>query len=142
MSAEVAEWKGRQRSAMAQQLLLEEESLKRLEEAAAANEADAIKGSVHGGMFGGSEIDESMFDAPNMVKVSLRVFVLDVFVLPQHSVFVLHLVLLLRSHVDGGCSKTDLRLTCCKAPCQCFHVSCPGLSSLSSKACDMLLTPT
>lgn len=69
MADEVAEWKGRQRAAMAQQLQLEEESLARLEAAAAANEADAVKGSVHGGMFGGSELDESMFDAPNMVKV-------------------------------------------------------------------------
>lgn len=67
MKDEVAEWKGRQRTAMAQQLQLEEESLARLVAAAASNEADAVKGSVHGGMFGGS--DESMFDAPNMVKV-------------------------------------------------------------------------
>lgn len=65
----MAEWKGCQRAAMAQQLQLEEESLARLEAAAAANEADAVKGSVHGGMFGGSDIDESQFDAPNMVKV-------------------------------------------------------------------------
>jgi hypothetical protein len=69
MKDEVAEWKGRQRAAMAQQLQLEEESLARLEAAAAANEADGPKGSVHGGMFGGSDIDESQFDAPNMVKV-------------------------------------------------------------------------
>lgn len=69
MTDEVAEWKGRQRAAMEQQLQLEEESLARLEAAAAANEADAVKGSVHGGMFGGSDIDESQFDAPNMVKV-------------------------------------------------------------------------
>lgn len=69
MKDEVAEWKGRQRAAMAQQLQLEEESLARLEEAAAKNEADAVKGSVHGGMFGGSEVDHSAFDAPNMVKV-------------------------------------------------------------------------
>lgn len=69
MTDEVAEWKARQRVAMAQQLQLEEESLARLEAAAAANEADATKGSVHGGMFGGSEVDESAFDAPNMVKV-------------------------------------------------------------------------
>jgi hypothetical protein len=69
MKDEVAEWKGRQRAAMAQQLQLEEESLARLEEAAATSEADAVKGSVHGGMFGGSDVDESMFDAPNMVKV-------------------------------------------------------------------------
>lgn len=69
MADEVAEWKGRQRAAMAQQLQLEEESLARLEAAAAANEADGAKGSVHGGMFGGSELDESIFDAPNMVKV-------------------------------------------------------------------------
>jgi hypothetical protein len=69
MSEEVAEWKGRQRAAMAHQLQLEEESLARLEAAAAANEADAVKGSVHGGMFGGSDVDESLFDAPNMVKV-------------------------------------------------------------------------
>jgi hypothetical protein len=69
MQDEVAEWKGRQRAAMAQQLQLEEESLARLEAAAANSEADAVKGSVHGGMFGGSEVDESVFDAPNMVKV-------------------------------------------------------------------------
>ena len=69
MSDKVAEWKGRQRAAMAQQLQLEEESLARLEAAAANSDSDPVKGSVHGGMFGGSEIDESMFDAPNMVKV-------------------------------------------------------------------------
>lgn len=69
MKDEVAEWKGRQRAAMAEQLQLEEESLARLEAVAATNDADATKGSVHGGMFGGSEVDESMFDAPNMVKV-------------------------------------------------------------------------
>lgn len=69
MTDEVAEWKGRQRIAMAEQLKLEDESLARLEAAAASSDGDATKGSVHGGMFGGSEIDESIFDAPNMVKV-------------------------------------------------------------------------
>jgi hypothetical protein len=70
MADEVAEWKGRQRVAMEQQLALEEESLGRLEAAAAAaGEADATKGSVHGGMFGGSDVDESIYDAPNLVKV-------------------------------------------------------------------------
>lgn len=73
MKDEVAQWKGRQRTAMAHQLQLEEESLARLE-AAAADDADAVKGSVHGGMFGGSEIDESLFDAPNMVKVRTAVW--------------------------------------------------------------------
>jgi len=60
MPDEVAAWKAQQRTAMAQQLQLEEESLARLEAAAAAN------GSTDGlGKGGGDDgEDESVYDAP------------------------------------------------------------------------------
>lgn len=69
MADEVAAWKAQQRTAMAQQLQLEEESLARLEAAAAASGADGLGGAAD------DEEDESVYDAPGHVKVRNRMAV-------------------------------------------------------------------
>jgi hypothetical protein len=65
MTDEVVAWKAQQRVAMAQQLQLEEESLARLEAAAAAN--GSADGLARAG--GDDDEDESAYDAPGLVKV-------------------------------------------------------------------------
>ncbi len=67
MADEVAAWKAQQRSAMAVQLTLEEESLARLEAAGAANK----EASVHGmrGAMAEQDEDEAQYDRPGLVKV-------------------------------------------------------------------------
>jgi hypothetical protein len=74
MPDEVATWKAQQRTAMATQLQLEEESLARLEAAAAAKAAEGGEVSVHGirqgiGHLLEEDEDEKVFDAPGLVKV-------------------------------------------------------------------------
>jgi hypothetical protein len=75
MPDEIAAWKAQQRTAMAVQLQLEEESLARLEAAAAAKAAEGGETSVHGirqglGQLMEEDEDEKVFDAPGLVKVS------------------------------------------------------------------------
>jgi hypothetical protein len=75
MPDEVAAWKAQQRTAMATQLQLEEESLARLEAVAAAKAAEGGDASVHGirqgiGSLMEEDEDEKVFDAPGLVKVS------------------------------------------------------------------------
>lgn len=69
MSGEVAAWKAQQRAAMSVQLQLEEESLARLEAAAAANGGKDI--SIHGmrGPLPEVDEDEAQFDKPGWTKV-------------------------------------------------------------------------
>lgn len=72
MPDEIAAWKAQQRTAMATQLQLEEESLARLEAAAAAA-GDGHEVSMHGvrGPMPGEDEDEAQFDKPGLVKVRL-----------------------------------------------------------------------
>jgi hypothetical protein len=74
MPDEIAAWKAQQRIASTTQLQLEEESLARLEAAAAAK-AEGGEVSVHGirqgiGSLMEEDEDEKVFDAPGLVKVS------------------------------------------------------------------------
>src|SRR5689334_12051936 len=71
MPDEIAAWKAQQRTAMATQLQLEEESLGRLEAAAAAA-ADGKDIRVHGmrGPLPEEDEDEAQYDKPGLVKVS------------------------------------------------------------------------
>ncbi len=62
----VAAWKVKQREAMAQQLALEEESLKRLEAVAAAN------GGAENGKGLEDDEDDAQWDKPGYVKVGWR----------------------------------------------------------------------
>jgi hypothetical protein len=75
MPDEIAALKAQQRTAMATQLQLEEESLARLQAAAAAKAAEGGESSVHGirqglGSLMEEDEDEKVFDAPGLVKVS------------------------------------------------------------------------
>lgn len=75
MPDEIAAWKAQQRTAMGVQLQLEEESLARLEAAAAAKAAEGGESSVHGVRQGIGNLleedeDEKVFDAPGLVKVA------------------------------------------------------------------------